>query len=151
MTIVGVSATKISSMDVLIAGNDQKKMILNQSLDSRLPQYASIEVLEKTFTKTGFTPSEGETNKYIFAQTTSEDFKVDIEVIDLAYSYDCKREGKASDIGPDAPACDLYDFHVSLKSMGSSAKNTRHQGSGKMVPRKQHADDVTNGVYSFEN
>ena len=149
MTIVGVSATKVSSMDVLIAGHDQQQMLLAQNLNSKLHLFASVETLEKTLTTTGFTPSAGETNKYVFSQASNDGYKVDKEVTDLGYKYTCKRNGEASDIGPDAPNCDLYDFHIGLKRISSNAKDTRHQGSGKMVPSKQHADDATKGDYSF--
>jgi hypothetical protein len=149
MTIIGVSATKVSSMSALISGNDQQQMLLAQTLNSKLPQFASVDTLEKTLSSTGFTPSAGETNKYVFSQVSNDGYKVDKEVTDLAYNYACKRNGKASDIGPDAPSCDLYDFHIGLKRSSSNAKDTRHQGSGKMVPSKQHADDATKGDYNF--
>ncbi len=151
MTIVGVSATKVSSMSVIIAGNDQRKMELAQTLDSKLPQFASIETLAQTFTSTGFTPSDGETNKYIFNPVTEEGYQVNKVVSNLRFQYTCKRNGEASDVGADAPACDLYDFKIKMKHMGLSARDMRHQGSGKMVPRTEHAADATRGDYHFVN
>jgi type II secretory pathway pseudopilin PulG len=149
MTIVGVAATKSSSMSILIAGNDQQKILLAQTLDSELSKFASIETLEKSFTKNGFTPSAGQTNKYIFAQDDVDDLKVNKEITNLNFNYACKRNGKASDLGADAPSCDLYDFYIDLKRSASSARDTRHQGSGKMVPSKQHSADATKGNYHF--
>ena len=149
MTIVGVSATKISSMSALISGNDQQQMLLAQTLDSKLSNFASIETLEESFTDTGFTPSDGQTNKYIFSLVEENGLKVNKEITNLDFNYSCKRNGIASDIGADAPNCNLYDFHIKLNRSHSSARDRRHQGSGKMVPSKEHSADATKGNYHF--
>jgi len=149
MTIVGVSATKSATMSVLIAGNDQQKMLLAQTLDSELSRFASIETLEKSFTSIGFTPSAGQTDKYIFSQVDESGLKVNKEITNLGYNYTCKRNGIASDIGADAPNCNLYDFHIKLHRSHSSVRDRRHQGSGKMGPGKEHSADATKGNYHF--
>ena len=147
MTIIGVSATKSSTMNVLIAGNDQQQMLLAQTLDSELSRFASIETLEGSFTNTGFAPSAGQTNKYIFPLVEENGFKVNKEITKLDFNYACKRNGIASDIGADAPNCNLYDFYITLNRSHSSGRDRRHQGSGKMVPSREHSADATKGDY----
>lgn len=151
MTIAGVTTIKISSTSLLIAGAQQEGMLLSQHLNSELPMFASVEYLQESFTSTGFTPTSGQSNKYIFNQVEDEDIRINKTITNHDYKYGCLRNGKASDIGPDAPVCDLYDFYIDLYSTRSNAKDTRHQGSGKMVPSKEHSADSTRGVYNFVN
>ena len=151
MTVVGVSATKVSSISVLIAGNDQQKMMLSQVSQSKLDKFATTESLEATLTASGFKPSTGQTDTYIFDQSTSGGIIVDKKIQDKNFNYACKRNGVASNVGSDAPKCDLYDYSIKLKNGYSSARDERHQGSGKMVPNSTDDADLTNGEYNLVN
>lgn len=151
MTIVGVSATKVSSLNLLIAGNDQQRMRISQLTQNQITQFVTTENLVTTFTAAGFQPSAGQTNSYIFDQVVDGEIKEDKAITDKNYKFVCKRNGLASSIGADAPKCDLYDYYLTLKSTRSSARSRRHQGAGKMVPDDTHTADATNGDYNFVN
>lgn len=151
MTVFGVSAMKLSSIDSLIAGNDQQEMLLSQETQTQLNDFSRIINLSNTYSATGFQSRGSNVNQYIFDQTNIDGIKTDKIITNMNYNYACKRSGLASSLGSDAPNCDLFDFFVELKSSYSSAKKSRHQGAGKMLPKSTHSNDSTQGVYNLVN
>lgn len=136
LTIVGVSAVKITSLDTLIAGNDQQKMILFQETETRLKQLASIQRLSQTFTATGFTNNvTDDPQQYVFDETAKwPGFKESI--YDMQANYPCEQGGSAMSLGPNMPVCDLYSFQVNARKKNMGVKDKHHRGAGKMVPSK---------------
>jgi len=132
MTIVSVSATKISMLDILVASNNQQNMLLFQSTSNQLKETATINNLQLTFTEDGFTGNvSGNDNLFEFDDSPEN---IEERITDMTLEYPCERQGAASSIGPNAPACDLYDFQVRSSLNNSSARDQHNRGAGKMVP-----------------
>ena len=132
MTMLSVTASKVSMIDILIAGNNQQKMILYQDTHNQLKDTATIEKLNVTFTENGFTSNvTGTDDLFDFSNSPNN---IDERITDLQIEYPCKRDGLGSSIGPNAPPCDLYDFRVRARLQNSNAVDQHHRGAGKMIP-----------------
>ena len=136
MTIVSVSATKMSILDLLVSGNEQQQMVLFQTTENQLKQLTHISKLNQTFGPTGFEGNvTGEADQFKFTSDFNTDNGITEIITELPVkNYDCERNGAASGIGPSAPKCDLYDFQVKRTGQNSAAKDRHHHGAGKMVP-----------------
>ena len=135
LTVVGVSASKIAIQDILIAGNDQKQMMLYQVTENQLKKLTNISMLSQTFTEDGFTSNlEEQDDKYQFDEIDTDKGKLTEIITDIPVIYPCERQGKATSIGPAAPPCDLYDFQVKTKGKNFGGKDKHHRGAGKMIP-----------------
>ncbi|MCF6190049.1 MAG: pilus assembly PilX N-terminal domain-containing protein [Cocleimonas sp.] len=136
MTIVSVSATKISLLDVLVSSNEQQQMVLFQTTANQLKQLTHIAKLNQTFESTGFVGNvSGEDDQYKFTSDFNTDNNITEIITELPVkNYDCERNGVAGSMGPSAPKCDLYDFQVRRAGQNSAAKDRHHHGAGKMVP-----------------
>ncbi len=150
MTITGVSVVKVSSMNALIAGSEQRIMIIRQDVQSELNKFATVESLVNAYTASGFTANEGN-DKYRFDTVSIDNIRVRKVIKDKKFSYSCRREGTASGVGADSPVCKLYDYFLEAKETNSSAADGSHKGAGKMVPSALHSADATQGVYRFAN
>lgn len=132
MTIVSVSATKISMLDILVASNNQQKMVLFQNTSNQLKETATIKNLRLTFTVDGFTGNVTGNDNLFELDGSPENIE---EIItDMTLKYPCERQGLGTSIGPNAPPCDLYDFQVRSSLNSSSARDQHNRGAGKMVP-----------------
>jgi len=136
MTIVGVSAAKVSMLDVLVSGNNQRQMEVFQDTANDLKQLADVRKLYKPLIgkiEGSTTHSFDETTgKYTVPDTASNSIQ---EITDPDQRYDCLGfRGEAVSIGPDTPPCDLYDFNVKYKKQGTSAKDSHSRGAGKEKP-----------------
>jgi len=136
MTIVSVSATKMSMLDILVSSNEQQQMVLFQTTENQLKQLAHISRLNQTFSSTGFTSNvSGKADQYQFTSDFNTDNGIKEIITDLPVkAYDCERAGVASGMGSSVPKCDLYDFQVERMGQNSAAKDRHHHGAGKMVP-----------------
>lgn len=136
MTIVGVSAAKVSMLDVLVSGNNQRQMEVFQDTSNDLKQLTDVRKLYKPIigkiegsTTHTFDPVTG---IYEVPGTASNSTQ---EITDPGKRYDCQGfRGEAVSIGPDTPPCDLYDFRVKYKKNGSSANDVHNRGAGKEKP-----------------
>ena len=126
MTIVTVSATKISILDILVSGNDHQKSLTIQETYNNLKQLSHTSKLDLAIAA-GFDASD----QYQLDESTTEVNKVITEIVE---KYPCERAGNASSMGPGAPPCEIYDFRVKYYKQGSGAREEQHQGGGKMVP-----------------
>ncbi len=126
MTIVTVSATKISILDILVSGNDHQKSLAIQETYNNLKQLSQTSKLDLAIAA-GFNSSD----QYQLTDSTPEVNKVITKIIE---KYPCERAGNASSMGPGAPPCEIYDFRVKYYKKGAGAKETQHQGGGKMIP-----------------
>ena len=132
MTLVSVSATKISIRDVMISGNEQQQSLLFQQTENQLKPMVNINQLIQAYGPTGFQPNvPNSTNKYKLGSSTAYTEKV---ITDLPVLYPCERNGVAASIGMGAPPCDLFDFQVRSNSQTSGARDKHHRGAGKMIP-----------------
>lgn len=132
MTIVAVSATKISILDILVAGNEQQQMLLHQQSENDLKTIVNVSNLYKAVGPDGFQGNIADNNKK-FKLDDSTNYVTKI-ITDLSRSYTCERNGRAMSMGRDAPQCSLYNFEVKSNSQGSGAHTKLHGGAGKMAP-----------------
>jgi hypothetical protein len=135
MTIVGVSATKMTSIDILVAGNEQQQMALFQETENALTILTDIDKLnhayESAFMLATFT---GDEYTLTDAQKNSGHGFVE-KIKDMKTKYPCRRHGLGMSLGGGAPECDMYDFGVKAKKANSGARDEHHRGAGKMVPK----------------
>lgn len=146
MTIVTVSATKISIIDILVAGNDQQQVEVFHQIENELTDFTDTVRLSVPLDrqKSGQTFGNGgakvngivtDNNTFSFADVSPNTVEI---ITDLEEIYSCLREGVGSSLGPNAPVCRLYDFQ--LRKSGERNKLVRdqhHQGAGKMVPNSK--------------
>lgn len=140
MTIVGVSASKVSIMDLLIAGNNQEQMILQQETENDLKILTRVEKLFVPITNsggsfdvdTGIYKLPSDPNRpHVNEQITDVDHDLPEE---LRY-YQCQGfSGLAVSLGPDVPKCDLFDFQVKSSRPNSSVVDKHNRGAGKERP-----------------
>lgn len=134
MTLVSVSATKISIMDVLASSNEQQQALLFQQTENSLKNMATITNLAAPMMETdGATFDDSGVYKLSDDSTNS---KIELQIVDrdMRY-YPCGSfGGKAVSIGSSVPICDLYDFSVRVNKNNSSARDVHHRGAGKQKP-----------------
>lgn len=140
MTVVGVSASKVSIVDLLIAGNNQEQIILLQETENDLKILTRVEKLFVPLTNNGGSFDEdtgiyelpGDPNRpHVDEQITDVDHDLSEE---LRY-YQCQGfSGLAISLGPDVPKCDLYDFQVKSTRPNSSVIDKHNRGAGKEKP-----------------
>jgi hypothetical protein len=129
MTIVTVSATKISILDVLISGNDQQKIVAFQTAENNLTEFAQTKSLNDAFIKKGFkNPSQQ-------FKTTDSTNALTKKITRMGEFYPCRRKGLGSSMGGGSPLCDLYDFQILQNKKSTGTRENHHRGSGKMVPQ----------------
>lgn len=136
MTVLGISAVKMSTIDILIASNDQQKLMLMQEAETDLINLTTPSKLIEPLvglTVDGETAAfDAETNMYTIPNPTND---LTIEIItDMELEYDCQGfGGKAVSQGCEVP-CRLYDFQVKARKANSGAREQRRRGAGKEVP-----------------
>lgn len=127
MTIIGVSATKVASLDALVVSNDQQKMMLFITKESDLIKLStSVQLLPAM--KDGLDFS-------LYSVPKTPDLITE-NIKDMKTKYDCRGiGGRAVSIGGfGTPDCRLYEFQVSVKASHSSALEIGRRGAGKQVP-----------------
>jgi len=128
MTIIGVTAVKISSVDLLVAGNYQQQLSVYQEAETKIRRDVSFYRLHDWIMEEKQPPV---TSK---AAMTSN-----AEVTDLESEYPCKgRSNLANSLGPDAPACKLFMFSIDANIKGTGAKENHYKGAGKQFPNRSN-------------
>ncbi len=135
MTIIGISAVRMSSISILIAGNDQQKLMLMQETESALNNLATpgklIDPLINEPINGVVADFDALTKEYIVPEPFKS--KMTETITDMDILYGCEGfDGKAVSIGSDVPPCHLYDFKVDAKK--NNATVVRRRGAGKEVP-----------------
>lgn len=130
MTIVTVSATKISILDILVSGNDQQRVVAFQVAENNLTQFTQASSLGTAYAADGFNNSG---QQYKTPDSTNELSRI---ITDMTESYPCERQGLGSSMGAGAPPCNLYDFQILLNQKNTGARENHHRGGGKMVPNQ---------------
>ncbi len=140
MTIVSVSATKVSIMDLLVAGNNQQQMLLKQETENDLKILTRVQTLYVPITGNGgiFDPVSGIYN------LPDDPVRPNIQeqIMDVGHDlpedqkyYQCQGfSGLAVSWGPDTPKCDLFDFQVRSRQPNSSVRDRHNRGAGKERP-----------------
>ena len=123
MTVVGVTATKMSSVETLIAGNEQSKMKLFQKTQSELYKFATpIQLLPALKDDTLFV-----NDVYVVSSAALKK-----KSIYKLKRYECKGiDGLARSVGG---PCNLYAFKVKTHTATGGARQESHRGGGKEVP-----------------
>jgi Tfp pilus assembly protein PilX len=122
MTIIGVSAVKVSSTDILIAGNEQDQMILFQNTETLLnllatPERLFVPLVQASFVNNLYKNTHGETTETI---------------TDTKKEYSCEGiKGRAVEIGLGKSKCHLYDFAVNARKQSMGTRDVHHRGKGK--------------------
>ena len=130
MTIVSVSAAKISMIDGLMAGNNQQKMELYQQTSNDLNNHTNpgrlLPILQQQHVNTAWSKA--------ITQDASHPHRSE-KIENRVKKYHCAGNGLATSIGPDTPPCYLFDFEVKNKKAYSSAKEQHTRGAGKEFPK----------------
>ncbi|RVU84037.1 hypothetical protein EOL70_14635 [Leucothrix sargassi] len=123
ITILGVTAIKISSTDLLIASNYQKKLHVYQAAESKIQKDVDFYWLYQWMTNNINAP-EDEKNGIV---TSSE-------IVDIKKEYQCTPNNLATSLGPDSTPCRIFMFQVKASMKTSGAKEAHYQGAGKLTP-----------------
>jgi Tfp pilus assembly protein PilX len=123
LTILGVTAMKISTVDLLIANNYQKKLQVYQAAESKIQKDVDFYWLYQWMTTDVNAPTDD-----------AKDIVSSSEIVDLDDSYQCTPNDLATSLGPDSTPCRIYMFQVSSSMKTSGAKETHYQGAGKLTP-----------------
>ena len=137
MTILGIAAIKMSSISILMAGNDQQKLMLMQNAETDLINLTTpVKLLDPLIKETvngEIAEFDEDTGIYVVLDPYSA---LATEIItDMSSIYDCSGfAGRAVSLGPDVPPCRLYDFQIRARSESGGAREVRRRGAGKEVP-----------------
>jgi len=134
MTIVSVSAAKISMLDVLVSGNNQQQMVLYQKTSRDLNAHAKPTRLLKLLIE-----DEGEANNY--KEEWAYNFEVaennpntNEKITNRVIEYQCGAiNGLATSQGSNN-SCRLFDFEVKTKKSNSNGRDRQVRGAGKEYP-----------------
>ena len=123
MTIIGLTAIKISSVDLLIANNYQKKLHVYQAAESKIQKDADFYWLFQWMQTAVNAPVDD-----------SKDIISTSEIVDLEDDYPCTPNDLATSLGPDSTPCRIYMFQIEAAMKSSGAKEDHYQGAGKLFP-----------------
>ena len=123
LTILGVTAIKISSVDLLVANNYQKKLQVYQAAETKIQKDVDFYWLYKWISSEGNAPDTD--HKGAVAKS---------HIVDLEKSYQCSPSNLATSLGPDSTPCNIYMFHIDASMKASGEKESHFQGAGKLVP-----------------
>lgn len=134
MTIVSVSAAKISMLDVLISGNNQQEMVLFQKTDRDLNEHSKPAKLITLLIE-----DEGTTNNYRSAW--DYDYAADVNnphtdarIGNRVIKYSCGAIGGLATSQGSDNSCRLFDFDIKNGKENSSAQERHVRGAGKEYP-----------------
>ena len=125
MTVLGITAIKLSTIDLIVAKNYQQQLAVYQAAESALRKDVKFYHLFEWMLDNTKHPGES-TDDGVVSETL---------VVDLDRDYICKgRQNLATSIGPDSPSCKLFMFTIDSYLEGTGAKARHYQGAGKQVP-----------------
>lgn len=135
MTIVGVSASKNSILDLLASNNDQQQSLLYNYSENKLIEVTSVPKLYIPMVKKDGASFSETTGEYSFPSATEEGIVIRQKITDKKIRYECNGfDGKALSLGPNVPRCDLYDFEAKVTKQYSASKARHNRGAGKEKP-----------------
>lgn len=128
MTIIGVTAIKISSVDLLVANNFQQQLAVYQEAETKSRREVNFLRLHSWMMDEQQPPT-----------TTKNSLVSKASVVDLERQYPCKGQSNlANSLGPDAPACKVFMFSIDAKMNETGAKEKHFNGSGKQFPNQSN-------------
>ena len=128
MTIIGVTAVRISSVDLLVAHNYQQQLSVYQEAETKIRREVSFYRLHDWMMADKQPPD-----------TQKDSMVSKAAVSDLERSYPCKgRSSLANSLGPDAPACKVFLFTIDSDMKGTGAKESHYKGAGKQFPNQSN-------------
>ena len=127
ITMIGISAARMSIIDTKVASNSEQQMMLYQEAENALKTITHPEKL--------YTWMEAQKNGGVgIADIITSKIKAKTDIRALNRDYACIGSGGAVSIGPEVPSCELYDFHIDISKKGLGTNETHHRGAGKEVP-----------------
>ena len=123
LTILGVTAMKISTMDLIIANNYQKTLQVYQAAESKIQKDADFYWLYQWMITDVNAPDDD-----------ARDIVSTSEIVDLDKEYQCTPNNLATSLGPDSTPCRIFMFQVRASMKTSGAKAAHFQGAGKLTP-----------------
>jgi len=129
ITVVGVSASRIATQDILIAGNDQKRIMIYQKTSNNLRELATVPRLANPLIHGLFDEETGEYD----VPANSEKPGITERIIDKRKT-ECNGFGKAISLGPGGILCRLFEFDVKAVEGHSSIRDRHFLGASKEVP-----------------
>ena len=128
MTILGITAVKLSSVDLLVAHNYQQQLSVYQEAETKIRREVSFFRLHDWMMDDKQPPD-----------TTTDAMVSKASVTDLKRSYPCKgKSNLANSLGPDSPACKVFLFSIDADMQGTGAKESHYQGAGKQFPNQSN-------------
>jgi len=125
ITLMGVAAVKMSTVDLRVANNYQHQVSVYQAAETTLRQDVGFYNLYRWILNK---------NKQPAARKAGE-MQSKATLIDMEREYSCVGiDGRASSLGPDTPPCGLYMFRIESHMKGTGARDTHYQGAGKQLP-----------------
>ncbi|HIQ14772.1 MAG TPA: hypothetical protein EYH38_04255 [Leucothrix sp.] len=129
MTIVTVSASKISILDMLISSNNQRQVVVFQQTENDLKLLTTpIKFFE------AYSDNQHHTTwEYDVVDTSKPNTQQSIESRDL--EYECNGFfNLALSIGSSQSPCFLYDFKVKSSIPNTGVRDKHFRGAGKEFP-----------------
>ena len=128
MTIIGVTAVKLSTVDLLVAHNYQQQLSVYQEAETKIRRDVSFYRLHDWMMEDKQPPD-----------TSKDSMVTKASVSDLERSYPCKGQNNlANSLGPDAPSCKVFLFSIDSNMEGTGAKESHYQGAGKQFPNQSN-------------
>ncbi len=138
MSVVGVAASKITVMDILVAGNDQMQMEVYQETSNNLRKLATVIALSDPLLKKDGAYFDQDTGIYDVPEDTENpntEAKIkDVSKGDREKFYECEAGGLAVSVGQNVPHCFLYEFQLMQSKSNSGARDRHVRGAGKEFP-----------------
>ena len=128
MTLIGVTAVKLSTIDLMVAHNYQQQLSVYQEAETKIRREVSFYRLHDWMMEDKQPP-----------ETKVDSIVSKASVSDLERSYPCKGKSHlANSIGPDAPACKVFLFSIDSDMKGTGARESHYQGAGKQFPNQSN-------------
>ncbi len=129
LTIISLSAARMSIMDIRVASNDEQQMMMYQEAENALKRITKpVKLYEWIEARRNNASAKG------IADIVTTATKAKTNITDLNTEYACVGKGGAVSIGPSVPSCQLYDFHIDINKQGLGMRDIHHRGAGKEVP-----------------
>ncbi|MCK5809579.1 MAG: pilus assembly PilX N-terminal domain-containing protein [Cocleimonas sp.] len=129
LTIVGISSTRMSILDINISRNDEQQMMMYQEAENALKKITKpVKLYDWIEARRANNSAKGITD------INTSHTKAKANITNLNTEYACVGNGGAVSIGPEVPSCELYDFHIDINKKGTGTRDIHHRGAGKEVP-----------------
>jgi Tfp pilus assembly protein PilX len=129
LTIVSISSTRMSILDIKVSRNDEQQMMMYQEAENALKKITKpIKLYEWIEARRANSSAKG------IADIDASHTKAKANITNLNTEYACIGKGGAVSIGPEVPFCGLYDFHIDINKKGTGSRDIHHRGAGKEMP-----------------